>query len=142
MGAVLLTSSQVSRHASKVRTDGLHCQGLTSEEIFNIELPLINMAEVAAGALVAEQVISTTIEGGVIAGYAISKPTMPLKASFMQIATAPKDDSPYVLLHKPSLGLHLTNTNMTDSHWPDHITRSMSWVTKHTSLVEKLRLIS
>lgn len=51
------------------------------------------MAEVAAGAVVAEQVISTTLEGGALAGYAISKPTMPLKASFVQFGTAPKDDT-------------------------------------------------
>lgn len=53
----------------------------------------IIMAEVAAGALVAEQVIATTVEGAALTGYAVSKPTMPLKASFTQIATAPKDDS-------------------------------------------------
>jgi hypothetical protein len=53
------------------------------------------MAEIAAGALVAEQVVSTTLEGGVIAGYAIAKPTVPLKATFSQIATADKDDTTY-----------------------------------------------
>jgi hypothetical protein len=56
---------------------------------------LLNMAEIAAGALVAEQVVSTTLEGGVVAGYAIAKPTVPLKATFSQIATADKDDTTY-----------------------------------------------
>jgi len=51
------------------------------------------MAEVAAGALVAEQVVSTAIEGGAVAGYAVAKPTMPLKASLRQIHTAPKEEA-------------------------------------------------
>lgn len=59
----------------------------------NSEFVQIIMAEIAAGALVAEQVVATTVEGAALTGYAISKPTMPLKASFTQIATAPKDDS-------------------------------------------------
>jgi len=42
------------------------------------------MAELAAGAVVAEQVVSTTIEGGAVAGYAIAKPTQPLKAILRQ----------------------------------------------------------
>lgn len=52
--------------------------------------------EVAAGVVVAEQVISTTIEGGAIAAYAISKPTMPLTATFTRIITSPDVSSPYV----------------------------------------------
>lgn len=55
----------------------------------------LKMAEIAAGALVAEQVVSTTLEGGAIAGYAVAKPTVPLKATFSQIATADKDDTRY-----------------------------------------------
>ncbi|GAB7353206.1 hypothetical protein MBLNU459_g3729t1 [Dothideomycetes sp. NU459] len=55
------------------------------------------MAEIAAGAVVAEQVVATVVEGGAVAGYAVSKPTMPLKASFMQIATAPKEDADLAL---------------------------------------------
>lgn len=51
------------------------------------------MAELAAGAVVAEQVISTTIEGGVVAGYAVAKPTLPLKATFTQIHTANAEKS-------------------------------------------------
>jgi hypothetical protein len=53
------------------------------------------MAEIAAGAVVAEQIVSTTLEGGAIAGYAVAKPTVPLKATFTQIATADKDDTTY-----------------------------------------------
>lgn len=53
------------------------------------------MAEIAAGALVAEQAVTTTLEGGAIAGYAVAKPTVPLKATFSQIATADKDDTTY-----------------------------------------------
>ncbi|KAI0129697.1 hypothetical protein BJ170DRAFT_731273 [Xylariales sp. AK1849] len=48
------------------------------------------MAEVAAGAVVAEQVISTSIEAGA-ASYAVGKPSNGLKASFTQIATASED---------------------------------------------------
>lgn len=43
------------------------------------------MAEVAAGAVVAEQVVATAVEGGAVAGYAVSKETMPLKATFFRI---------------------------------------------------------
>lgn len=50
------------------------------------------MAEIAAGALVAEQVIATTLEGGAVVGIAVAKPTMPLKATFVQFGTAPRDD--------------------------------------------------
>ncbi|GME25163.1 Kelch repeat type 1 [Neofusicoccum parvum] len=46
------------------------------------------MAEIAAGAVVAEQVVSTTIEGGAVAGYAIAKQTMPLKVTFTRIAVS------------------------------------------------------
>jgi hypothetical protein len=60
------------------------------------------MAEIAAGAVVAEQIVSTTIEGGVIAGYAVAKPTVPLKASFSQIASADKDDATYLTTHSTS----------------------------------------
>ena len=51
------------------------------------------MAEVAAGALVAEQVVSTTVEGGVIAGYALSKSTMPLKATLTQIGRSQNEEA-------------------------------------------------
>lgn len=55
------------------------------------------MAEIAAGALVAEQIVSTTIEGGAVAAYAVAKPTLPLKATFTQIHTASSEKS-YVSL--------------------------------------------
>ncbi|KAK7722680.1 hypothetical protein SLS57_004885 [Botryosphaeria dothidea] len=46
------------------------------------------MAEIAAGAVVAEQVVSTTLQGGAVAGYAIAKNTLPLKATFTRIAVS------------------------------------------------------
>ena len=52
------------------------------------------MAEIAAGAVVAEQVVSTTIQAGL--GYTVAKPSLPLKASFAQIATASADGTRYV----------------------------------------------
>ncbi|KAH7055933.1 hypothetical protein B0J12DRAFT_569022 [Macrophomina phaseolina] len=48
------------------------------------------MAEIAAGAVVAEQVVSTTIEGGAVAGYAIAKKTLPLNVTFTRIALETK----------------------------------------------------
>lgn len=45
--------------------------------------------EVAAGAIVAEQVVSTTVEAGVVGGYALSQPTLPLKGTFTRFAAAP-----------------------------------------------------
>lgn len=48
------------------------------------------MAEFVAGAWAAEEVVSTTAQVGV-AAYMVSKPTMPLKATFAQIASAPDD---------------------------------------------------
>ncbi|KAI1427822.1 hypothetical protein F5Y12DRAFT_711744 [Xylaria sp. FL1777] len=50
------------------------------------------MAEVAAGLFAAEEVISTGVQAGAV-GYALAKPTMPLKATFSQIATTTGDDS-------------------------------------------------
>jgi len=44
------------------------------------------MAEIAAGVLAAEQVISTGVQAA--AAVAIAKPTLPLKASLSQIGTA------------------------------------------------------
>lgn len=48
-------------------------------------------AEVAVGAVVVEEVISTSVQGAA-AAYAIAKPTNGLKATFKQIANA-KDDA-------------------------------------------------
>ena len=52
------------------------------------------MAEIAAGAVVAEQVVSTTVQAGL--GYTVAKPSLPLQASFSQIATASADGTRYV----------------------------------------------
>jgi len=48
------------------------------------------MAEVAAIAVAVEETISTTAQVG-IGAYYLSKPTMPLKATFTQIATSSDD---------------------------------------------------
>ena len=48
------------------------------------------MAEIAAGLWVAEEVVSTTAQAG-LAAYYVSQPTMPLKATFSQIATSSDD---------------------------------------------------
>ncbi|KAM0816873.1 hypothetical protein AB5N19_02675 [Seiridium cardinale] len=50
------------------------------------------MAEVAAGVVAAEQVLSTTVEAGV-ASYAVGKPSNGLKATLSQLATAAADGS-------------------------------------------------
>jgi hypothetical protein len=52
------------------------------------------MAEVAAGVWAAEEVVSTGVQVG-IAAYMVSQPTMPLKGTFRQIATAPDDHTRY-----------------------------------------------
>lgn len=50
------------------------------------------MAEIAAGAWAAEEVVSTGVQAGV-AAYMVSQPTMPLKGTFRQIATAPDEET-------------------------------------------------
>lgn len=54
-------------------------------------LVLLTMAEIAATALVAEQVVSTGLEAG--AAVSIAKPTQPLQATLSQIATTTANDS-------------------------------------------------
>ncbi len=54
------------------------------------------MAEIAAAAWAAEEVVSTTAQVG-IGAYMVSKPTMPLKATFSQIATSSDDNTRYHL---------------------------------------------
>lgn len=54
------------------------------------------MAEVAAGAWVAAEVVEHTAEAG-YAAYLVSKPTLPIKVAFTRIATATGDPSAYVL---------------------------------------------
>jgi hypothetical protein len=53
-------------------------------------------AEIAAGAYVATEVIEHTAEAG-YAAYIVSKPTLPLKATFTRIATSSGDHSGFVL---------------------------------------------
>ncbi|KAI1846418.1 hypothetical protein JX265_011903 [Neoarthrinium moseri] len=48
------------------------------------------MAEIAAGVVAAEQVVSTTVQAGA-AGYAVGKPSNGLSATFSQLATASPD---------------------------------------------------
>lgn len=50
------------------------------------------MAEVAAGIWAAEEVISTSVYAGA-AAYAVTKPTMPLKATFTQIGSTSDETS-------------------------------------------------
>lgn len=51
------------------------------------------MAEVAAAAVVAEQVVSTGLGAGAAATIAV--PTLPLTAALSQIATTPTEDDSY-----------------------------------------------
>jgi hypothetical protein len=53
------------------------------------------MAELAAGALAVEQVVSTGIQAG--AAVAVAKPAQPHKASLNRIATSPAEDTTYVI---------------------------------------------
>ncbi len=53
--------------------------------------------EVAAGVVAAEQVISTVVEAGIIAGIAAAKPTVPLKVSFTQVGEVTGAPSPYAI---------------------------------------------
>lgn len=52
------------------------------------------MAEVAAGLYVAGEAVETAIQAG-IGAYLVAKPTMPLKATFKQIATSSDDQTRY-----------------------------------------------
>lgn len=53
------------------------------------------MAEVAAGALAVEQVISTGLQVG--AAATVAKPTQPLTAVLTQIARTPEEDDSLVV---------------------------------------------
>lgn len=57
------------------------------------------MAELAAGALAVEQVVSTGIQAG--AAVAVAKPAQPFKASLSRIATSPAEDTTYVVTNCP-----------------------------------------
>jgi hypothetical protein len=56
------------------------------------------MAEIAAGAYIASEVIEHGAQAG-YAAYLVSKPTLPLKATFTRIATASDDHTEFVNLH-------------------------------------------
>lgn len=51
--------------------------------------------EVAAGLIIAEEVITSILEGGAVAGFALAKPTLPLKCTLSQFAKSPEEPSPY-----------------------------------------------
>ena len=62
------------------------------------------MAEVAAGALVAEQVVATGVEAAAL--VAVATPTHPLKVSLTQLAAPSADGtSQYVLIISPPWNL-------------------------------------
>lgn len=63
-----------------------------------------SIMEVAAVALVAEQAISTVIEGGVIAGIALRQPTLPLKAVLACVGSVPDEATVYVTSTSKRLG--------------------------------------
>lgn len=63
------------------------------------------MAEIAAAAWGIEEAISTTVQVGV-AAYMVTKPTMPLKATFKQIATS-SDDSTRLSLARSAHSLNI-----------------------------------
>lgn len=58
------------------------------------------MAEVAAGALVAEQIVATGVEVG--AAVAVAAPTQPLKVSLTQLARATSEPTEYARSLSPS----------------------------------------
>lgn len=43
--------------------------------------------EAVAGLVIAEQIISTSVEGGILAAYSLKLPTLPLKGSYSCINT-------------------------------------------------------
>lgn len=49
--------------------------------------------EVAAGLVIAEEVVSSIIQGGAVGAVALAKPTLPLRCSLAQFAKAPTEDS-------------------------------------------------
>lgn len=65
-------------------------------------------AEVAAGAYIAAEAIEHTAEAG-YAAYIVSKPTLPLKATFSRIATTSGDHTGSVPLPQPCASHLLTS---------------------------------
>lgn len=72
-------------------------------------------AEAAAGAYIAAEAIEHTVEAG-YAAYIVSKPTLPLKATFTQIATTSGDHSGSVCSPSLSASAHLTSRSLERSH--------------------------
>ncbi|KAI9655125.1 MAG: hypothetical protein M1821_005608 [Bathelium mastoideum] len=64
--------------------------------------------EVAAGALVAEQVVSTAVEGAVVGAALAARRTLPLKATFTRIATS-QDQPSRESLHRISCTVNIVN---------------------------------
>jgi len=98
----LLVPADATKHSS-VATAHVPCPLLVTYSLPSIypwirpptqthTLPSVIMAEVAAGLWAAEEVVSTGVQVG-IAAYMVSQPTMPLKGTFRQIATAPDDNT-------------------------------------------------
>lgn len=63
------------------------------------------MAEAVAGAIVAEQIVSTGIEAGAVA--AVARPTLPLKATLSPIPE-PCQEAKYVILKEVDTEAGLT----------------------------------
>lgn len=76
-------------------------------------------AEVAAGAYIAAEAIEHTAEAG-YAAYIVSKPTLPLKATFSRIATTSGDHTGFVLLPQMPFPPSLT---LPGDRWRGHTTR-------------------
>ncbi|KAI6774984.1 hypothetical protein HG530_001742 [Fusarium avenaceum] len=80
------------------------------------------MAEVAAGALAVEQVVSTGLQVG--AAATVARPTQPITAVLSQIASTPKDDTSY----DPVIPQH-SFSNTTDERYRLSLARSHHTVT-------------
>lgn len=77
-------------------------------------------AEIAAGAYIAAEAIEHTAEAG-YAAYIVSKPTLPLKATFSRIATSSGDHSGYAvqLAIDHSVRLHVQSIASKVTSYPD-----------------------
>lgn len=91
------TLAQLSSQATS-----LHNEHIPTHHTTVIVIATTMAAEIAAGAYVASEVIEHTAEAG-YAAYIVSKPTLPLKATFTRIATTSGDHSGFVLSCSPVL---------------------------------------
>ncbi|KAI9697697.1 MAG: hypothetical protein M1820_007684 [Bogoriella megaspora] len=64
--------------------------------------------EVAAGVVVAEQLVTTAVEGAVVGGFLAARRTLPLKGTFTRIANSQDEPSPETL-HRISHTLNIVN---------------------------------